>query len=112
MQYVNLKHQLEFLRRGGIPRREEGICDLLREIVRRPEVTTVMTIAVEHWDAYSGSETFPIHDPKYPYDMECARDAFTYASNLWDKRTKYGKLRYELVQRMIDVIDDINNSPS
>lgn len=57
--------------------------------------------AYADWGKYSGDTTYPIPSTKENFSR-C--EMFSYAwenENFWDRRTKYGKLRHELLDHLI-----------
>lgn len=58
---------------------------------------------MEHWPKFSGCSVYPIKVPKA--DIGKFRNYYSYAGSrnlLWDKRTEYGRLRYELLDFLIE----------
>lgn len=56
----------------------------------------------ESWPKFSGQDMYPIPDPKGVLNARCIFDDYeTEGKSMWDKRTAYGKLRYELLDHLI-----------
>ena len=68
-------------------RKHLGICSNLKTIGLRSEFRCLAS----EWPKYSGSLGFPVPHPKGP------EEAYFNISNVWDRRTEYGKLRWELL---------------
>lgn len=53
----------------------------------------------EKWPKFSGDISFPIPSTR---KGGCPEDAYFGAKSLWNKRTKYGRLRWELLDFLIE----------
>lgn len=95
MRYVldNLKK----IRKEGIPNKELGIC-FYTKCKTINEITKVRSI-YESWPHFSG-------DLGYPVPHELGSDyAFSFTENKWDRRTKYGRLRWDLLDYTINYLE-------
>lgn len=57
------------------------------------------------WEHYSGNKNYPV---PAGLDDGCPKDAFNFTDqkDAWDKEGGYGKLRYSLLQHIIDGLKD------
>lgn len=83
-----------------------GICNnIIREVDRgqEEEASELMVELFESWPKFSGDSSFPIVVGHLETDAD-AQYLSRNSDQLWDKGTEYGRLRYELVDHMIDTI--------
>lgn len=52
------------------------------------------------WPGFSGSANFPVPHPTKPADL-----AYNTTQNMWDRRTKYGRARRELLDFCISELE-------
>lgn len=52
------------------------------------------------WPQFSGSADFPV-----PHPTELARVAYSSTQNMWDRRTKYGRARWDLLEFCISELE-------
>lgn len=104
MKVANLKvwEALEQVKPTGTDK-EHGICHNLvgvsHEHSTLPVRATFFSMCVDaykDWPKYSGNEDFPV-----PHNTHDCADAYYECINLWDRRTQYGKDRYELLNHLI-----------
>jgi hypothetical protein len=65
---------------------------------------SVLKESYDSWPHYSGSDTFPV-PASYVADDEDEGDAareYYYIGPKWDKATEYGRMRYDLLDHMIN----------
>ena len=86
-----------------------GICDALEAEICRSgqrglggELASILRLGFRSWDHFSGSVAYPVPATDKNFN---AATTFIELNNLWDRRTKYGKLRYPLVDHLIASID-------
>ena len=60
------------------------------------------------WPQFSGSADFPV-----PHPTEPACIAYDFAQNMWDRRTKYGRARWDLLEFCISELEkELNDGKS
>lgn len=84
------------LQEGNILYHSDGICDNLSDQVGVDCGHAVNKVLEEEWDKHSGEVDFPLPGGGWRY-----MDTY-YNGGQWDKHTKYGQLRYEALQILID----------
>ena len=52
------------------------------------------------WPQFSGSADFPVPHPAKPADL-----AYNTTQNMWDRRTKYGRARWDLLEFCISELE-------
>lgn len=57
------------------------------------------------WPKYSGYWKFPIPDPMKPDNQDEAMWIYYKTHSMWDKTTAYGRLRWELLEWMIEQLE-------
>ena len=85
--------------------KSEGLCGMLADRTNSKidhELFLFKEQCFESWKHYSGWLSFPIASDTEGMD---AGDKYLQCKNKWDKRTKYGRLRFDLTQHMINCID-------
>lgn len=92
-----LLKELKKLQAGDITFRKEGIC----YNVSSSGVSCLQKAWVQ-WPKYSGTQWFPVPSPSAVFPV--VSSYYTYTK--WDKDTEYGKLRYELVDFLIEFFED------
>lgn len=100
-----VKQALLYMRSGAKLNKRYGICanlynNLIDEYPLQWIDSSTITDAVDkllykHWEHYSKEGGFPI-----PHKTRKATDAFLYCSK-WDKRSNYGKMRYNALEFLI-----------
>lgn len=75
-----------------------GICKNLKD----EELEAEFSVLAIQWPKSSGSLSFPVPHPKYPNDPI---EGYYAAVNIWDRRTAYGKLRWELLNWAIATLE-------
>lgn len=75
-----------------------GICKNLKD----KKLTAKFIALANQWPKSSGNLPFPVPHPKYPNNP---LKAYFAAENLWDRRTAYGKLRWELLNWAIATLE-------
>lgn len=104
---------LEFLKADKDRPKSFGICGSIDglwhggkfetdESVRYGEVRNALTELFQLWPKFSGSVFYPVPDPTSDRDPAWAYDDAAGYASMWDKRTSYGKLRWELLNFCID----------
>jgi hypothetical protein len=82
-----------------VPDKQEGICGNFRKL--NEEYLNVYlreyNINYEDWSLYSGNSNYPVQG-----ELGTAFTSYHYSDNKWDKSTKYGKQRYELLNWLIE----------
>lgn len=76
-------------------RKHLGICSNLKPIELKREFRGLAS----EWPKHSGSLSFPVPHPKGP------DKGYFEATNVWDRRTEYGKLRWELLNWAIATLE-------
>lgn len=76
-------------------RKHLGICSNLKTV----ELKSEFRCLASEWPKHSGSLSFPIPHPKGP------EGGYFNAINMWDRRTTYGKLRWELLNWAIATLE-------
>ena len=79
-------------------RKHHGICCKLKDKELKVEFITLAS----QWPKRSCSLSFPVPHPKYPNDP---LEAYYAVGNIWDRRTAYGKLRWELLNWAIATLE-------
>lgn len=78
-----------------------GICsDVNRTTGWDQEAKTLLHKLMQKWPKYSGHENYPVPNPSGGHP----RDAY-YELHLWNRRTKYGRLRWELLEWLIQELE-------
>lgn len=95
MTFLEAVKSLEF-KRGN----EYGICTNVFITTGHPAVTSVGELLEKHWPHYSGSKDYPIPDPDHIVSA-MTKFALTEGS-MWDRRTKYGQLRWSALRCLIE----------
>lgn len=89
------------LKTKGPVRKDAGICwniDLgIRSWFDKEKIKQAFTT----WPHFSGNSSYPIPSTHYP-DPSYAYDR---TDNLWDRRTKYGRLRWDLLDHLIEYLE-------
>ena len=85
-----LLSKLLMLRASGPRVLHHGICSNIGVMHLPVEI-------LEKWSKYTGNNCYPVPDP----ELSPAK-AFTKTMNLWDRSTKYGRNRWELVNFLIE----------
>lgn len=94
-----------------------GICQRMNTVlVHRGNYTemeiiirSIRTDMFKKWPHFSGNEVYPVPSTVRAR-WESPKDAFMSIKNLWSKRTNYGRLRWDLLEFMIDQTQkDIQN---
>lgn len=84
---------LVILRDNGPHSPNQGICFHVHcEMILEP--------LFRQWDKFSGNEKYPI-----PCSVLGSEDAYIQQGDMWDKRFKYNKLRWELLDFLIDKLE-------
>lgn len=76
-------------------RKNHGIC---ANIKRKAEFIALAS----QWPKSSGILSYPVPHPKYPNDP---MEGYYMTKNIWDRRTAYGKLRWELLNWAIATLE-------
>lgn len=92
---MSLLNALRKLRDNPSKKKRLGICDNLKDKELKREF---MELAIE-WPKFSGSIGFPVPHPKGPMK------GYSEVANIWDRRTTYGKLRWELLNWAIATLE-------
>lgn len=74
-----------------------GICTNLKD-----KDFVEFIVLANQWPKSSGILSFPVPHPKYPNDP---LEAYYAVGNMWDRRTAYGKLRWELLNWAIATLE-------
>lgn len=95
---IELLAALRILQGKNIPYVDKGICFNLHSCfnIKYAVLGSVMNEASYSWKYFSGLNLYPVS-----HSRESPILAFEYSTNLWTG--EYGRRRYELVDRMIDV---------
>lgn len=110
---------LRKIRENGPQKRGSGICWnlelVLRDVVKasadREDVLAEFKLLCHHWPLFSGSPTYPIVDRKLVLDClhkDMSRqaamqyDGANRYRTMWDRRYRYGKLRWQLLDWAIE----------
>ena len=75
-----------------------GICPNIKD----EELKAEFTALASQWPKRSCNLPFPVPHPKYPNDP---LEAYYAVENIWDRRTAYGKLRWELLNWAIATLE-------
>jgi hypothetical protein len=94
------------LREAGPSMSRLGICANVQEFLDystwdNPHIDRhdVLWKAFYEWTHYSGNQNYPVPSTNKKYSAELAYDT---TEDLWSRRTKYGKLRWELLDHCIE----------
>lgn len=79
-------------------RKDLGICANIKDKGLKNDFIELAS----QWPKYSGSINFPVPHPKYPNDP---LEGYFNGVNIWDRRTAYGKLRWELLNWAIATLE-------
>lgn len=87
--------------------RKDGICDnlvscvirLSNENIEIPNVYLCVLKIADSWQYKSGSCNYPV-----PHELLTPSGAYYNTVDLWDRRTKYGRRRWELLEFINDVL--------
>lgn len=104
---IELLAALRLLAKGRIPYESKGLCFNLYHgfSISTSTALTIMEEACEGWKYYSSNRLYPIEHPSFT-----PVTGFNYEKEMW--HGEYGRRRYELVDRMIDVCIKHIDSPS
>ena len=107
--YKVLLDGLRQLKSGKVPDRMDGICANIDLILRSRNAdryiwSEVYDRVVRDWEYFSGDEYYPVPSPDNRFSHE---QYFDRCHNLWDRRSKYGKMRYKFLDYMIDKVQDL-----
>lgn len=72
----------------------DKIFEALDLFTTRRHIDGLLTSAAEAWPKYSGSSHYPVPGGEHAYHYS--------GRNKWDRSTEYGRLRWELLDHMID----------
>lgn len=75
-----------------------GICTNLKD----KKLEAKFIPLANQWPKSSGNLYFPVPNPKYPNDP---LEGYYATKNMWDRRTAYGKLRWELLDWAIATLE-------
>ena len=75
-----------------------GICGNLKD----KELKVEFIALASQWPKSSGILSFPVPHPKYPNEP---LKGYCVTKNIWDRRTAYGKLRWELLNWAIATLE-------
>lgn len=99
---------LKQLRIGLIPRKNFGIC--LNLDLKLPNFNSYQLYpAFKSWEHFSGNERYPIPSTNSQISAECQ---YAHTENKWDAKTEYVRLRYELLDHLINYFTEHPNEPS
>ena len=77
---------------------DHGSCKNLKD----KELKVEFIALASQWPKSSGIPSFPVPHPKYPKDPI---KGYYRLGNMWDRRTAYGKLRWELLNWAIATLE-------
>lgn len=93
------------LRANGPFDTEMGICGFVHDyfeiVTERNAAEKEFYKLVITWKYYTGNVTFPIPYNKRTRPDKTPANAFWETENLWNKRSPYGRLRWELIDFLI-----------
>lgn len=97
----------------GPRNRLTGMCHNVDLELIAADTTDKESIAVWHirrdlfakWPSFSGDIGYPIADPNAPESANMQYTAAFYTKKFWDKRTRYARLRFELIDWMIEQLE-------
>lgn len=88
---------------------EHGICANLFWLTGHSVVVPVGELLEEHWPHHSGSRDYPIPDPDH---ITSAATKFNSTEwSMWDRRTKYGQLRWSALRCLIEFGHRVTYNP-
>lgn len=94
------------IRNEGPHAKSLGICACISNWIPDDDDQMIAVCAFQElvvkWEHFSGRVQFPIPHRKKMRHKRNPSIAFWNTENLWDKRTAYGRLRWELVDFLID----------
>ena len=96
---MTLLERLKELREKGPELFQCGICDNIAMLYGEQDILAEIW---ERWEHYSGNPHFPVPDPQHD-GSACA--VHMAAGNHWDKSTKYGRLRWALLDYLIEELE-------
>mgnify|MGYP001183599036 FL=1 len=95
---MSLLNELRNLRNNPSKiKKQHGICANLKDKGLKNDFIELAS----QWPKYSGSINFPVPHPKYDNPFE----GYFNTINIWDRRTAYGKLRWELLNWAIATLE-------
>ena len=96
---MSLLNELRNLRNNPSKiRKHHGICANLKD----KKLTAEFITLANQWPKSSCSLYFPVPHPKYPNNPI---EGYYKFENMWDRRTAYGKLRWELLNWAIATLE-------
>lgn len=90
------------IRKNGPKSNEHGICSQIYQLLECEDAQAAkdqFNQYAEKWEKYSGYSMFPV--PSGRADQSPIQAYFGTIKH-WDRRTRYGRLRWELVDFLID----------
>ena len=109
LPFIKVLDALEKLKKGDVPNTQTGICgnigDHLPNVNNRAIQFMVGKLAA-NWEHYSGTPQFPIPSS---YKGVSDHDMFMRTENMWSKKSKYGKLRWDLLDHLVNELNNIKH---
>lgn len=79
-------------------KKDHGICSNIKNKGLKQDFIEL----ARQWPKHSGCISFPVPHPKYPNNPF---EGYFNVVNIWDRRTAYGKLRWELLNWAIATLE-------
>lgn len=102
LSFQDVLEALHEIDKGNIPFPNSGICRNLQELipyyVSSHEIEGLVGILSSNWEHYSNEPRFPVPSTN---KSRSARVMYRDAKLMWSKRSKYGLLRWKLLDHLI-----------
>ena len=86
------------IKKQGPENNRVGLCDNLYRLTAPNYSQSVVTGLCKSWEHYSGEEVFPVPGT----NGKTPEDAYLWPTgNIWDRKTKYGQLRWSLLEHCV-----------
>ncbi len=104
---------LKTIKENGPRNRLTGAChniDLELMEMKTSDKTAIAVFGLRRdlfaaWPSFSGDIGYPVADPNVLESANLQYTAAFYAKKMWDKRCRYARLRYELIDWMIKELE-------
>ena len=102
-QKMRILHAMTYGPGFDLDERRTGICAIVRDYIPYEaweDFDAWMRKAVVKWPHFSGSFLYPVDDGS----IDSAEDQFyaaRYEARMWDEKTEYGRLRWDLLRFLI-----------
>lgn len=94
---------------GDISNLQSGICGNISDYYRSANHRAIQFLVgklAANWEHYSGTPQFPVPSS---YKGVSHHDMFMRTENMWNKKSKYGKLRWDLLDHLMIELNNIKH---